>query len=171
MSDVSDLSGLVIRKARPADEAALADLDRRTWAPDNSAVPRPAAGPHFFDRFHLPDHFLVAELTGPEGNRVVGFLRLVQPVLQQSAAHVRQIQGLGVDHAVRGRGVGAALLAEACAEARRQGARKITLRVLSSNTAARRLYERAGFHVEGVLREEFRVEGVYVDDILMARRL
>ncbi|GAB2849786.1 GNAT family N-acetyltransferase [Actinocorallia aurea] len=158
---------MVIRKARPQDERALADLDRRTWAPDNSVVPRPPAGPHFFDRFHLPDHFLVAEREGA----LIGFLRLVQPVLQPTAAHVRQIQGLGVDHAARGQGVGLALLDAACAEARRQGARRLTLRVLSGNTAARRLYERAGFHIEGILREEFLIDGGYVDDVLMARLL
>lgn len=156
---------MVIRGARPQDEQALADLDRSTWAPDNSVVPRPVRGPHFYDRFNLPEHFLVAE----EGGRLLGFVRLVQPVLQPSGAHVRQIQGLGVDHAARRRGVAAALLAEACALARRQGARKVTLRVLSVNTAARRLYEKGGFHVEGVLREEFFIEGRYVDDVLMAR--
>ncbi|WP_246053198.1 GNAT family N-acetyltransferase [Actinocorallia herbida] len=161
------MNDVVIRKARPQDERALADLDRRTWAPDNSVVPRPSAGPHFFDRFNLPDDFLVAERAG----KVVGFLRLVQPIRQPTAAHVRQIQGLGVDHSVRGLGIGRALLEAACAEARRQGARRLTLRVLSVNTSARRLYERTGFHIEGILREEFLIEGAYVDDVLMARVL
>ncbi|MCD0451337.1 GNAT family N-acetyltransferase [Actinocorallia sp. API 0066] len=159
------MSGVVIRKARPQDERVLADLDRRTWSGESSAGPRPGVGPHFFDRFHLPEHFLVAEL----GGRVVGYLRLVQPVLVASAAHVRQIQGLGVDHDVRRTGVGLALVEAACAEARRQGARRVTLRVLSVNTGARRLYAKAGFHIEGILREEFYIDGRYVDDVLMAR--
>jgi RimJ/RimL family protein N-acetyltransferase len=33
------------------------------------------------------------------------------------------------------------------------------------------LYERLGFSREGTLREEFLIDGRYVDDVLMARRL
>jgi RimJ/RimL family protein N-acetyltransferase len=40
--------------------------------------------------------------------------------------------------------------------------------VFSPNEPARRLYESAGFVVEGVLPEEFLLDGRYVDDILMA---
>ena len=40
--------------------------------------------------------------------------------------------------------------------------------MFSPNERARRLYESAGFVVEGVLREEFFLEGRYVDDVLMA---
>ncbi|WP_324612280.1 GNAT family N-acetyltransferase, partial [Streptomyces scabiei] len=56
-------------------------------------------------------------------------------------------------------------------EARRRGARRLTLRVLGHNTAARKLYESEGFVVEGVLPEEFLLDGQYVDDVLMGRRL
>ena len=52
-----------------------------------------------------------------------------------------------------------------------RGARKLTLRVLASNAIARALYESCGFEVEGILREEFLLEGRYVDDVLMARHL
>jgi len=167
MGGVTDV---MIRRAVLADELALADLDWRTWAPDNSVAPRPARGPraagtgHFFDRFHLPEHFLVAETE----HRLVGYLRLVQPVLLPSGAHVRQIQGFAVDQPARGRGVGRALLEASVEETRRQGARRLTLRVLSVNSAARRLYEQTGFVVEGVLHEEFLINGAYVDDVMMA---
>ncbi|MEO3786466.1 GNAT family N-acetyltransferase [Actinocorallia sp. B10E7] len=156
-----------IRRALPRDERAVSELAWLTWAPDNSVIPRPARGGPSYDRFHLPEHFLLAELD----DRVVGYLRLVQPVLQPSGAHVRQIQGLGVDPGARGLGIGRLLLEAAVAEAGRQGARKLTLRVLAGNTPARRLYEQLGFAVEGVLREEFLIEGLPVDDVLMARFL
>ncbi|WP_344245153.1 GNAT family N-acetyltransferase [Actinocorallia libanotica] len=161
---MGEMGEVRIRRALPRDEKALAELDRLTWSPEHSVMPRPAPGGHFYDRFHLPEHFLVAEL----GDRVVGYTRLVQPLLQPSAAHVRQIQGLAVDPAAQGRGVGRLLLEAAVAEARRQGASKLTLRVLSGNTTARRLYERLGFTVEGVLKDEFLIEGRGVDDVLMA---
>jgi RimJ/RimL family protein N-acetyltransferase len=47
----------------------------------------------------------------------------------------------------------------------------VSLRVLATNPRARRVYERAGFSVEGVLREEFVLDGAFVDDVLMARRV
>jgi ribosomal protein S18 acetylase RimI-like enzyme len=71
----------------------------------------------------------------------------------------------------RGLGAGRALLRAAVEEARRQGARRITLRVLGHNTPARRLYESEGFVVEGVQPEEFFLDGAYVDDVLMGRSL
>ena len=43
--------------------------------------------------------------------------------------------------------------------------------MLSTNQAAIRLYERHGFAHEGALLEEFRINGRYVDDIMMAKRL
>ena len=64
-----------------------------------------------------------------------------------------------------------ALLDAAVAEARRRGAQRLTLRVLGPNAGARRLYEAAGFVVEGTLRGEFVLDGGLVDDVLMARSL
>jgi ribosomal protein S18 acetylase RimI-like enzyme len=161
------VSDFRIRPAVRADEVALIELDRRTWAPDNAITPIPEEGSAFFDHWHLPEQFLVAERDG----RLVGFVRVVQPVPVQSGAHVRQIQGLAVDPTERRRGLGRTLLYAALDEARRQGAQRITLRVLSVNTPARRLYESQGFVVEGVLPREFLIDGVYVDDVLMGRPL
>ncbi|MCG3043625.1 GNAT family N-acetyltransferase, partial [Streptomyces sp. S1A] len=79
--------------------------------------------------------------------------------------------GLAVDGAVRGRGVGRALLRAAMAEARRQGASRITLRVLGHNASARALYASEGFAVEGVLPGEFLLESGSADDVLMGRSL
>jgi len=52
-----------------------------------------------------------------------------------------------------------------------RGARKLMLRVLASNATARALYDSCGFEVEGIVREAFLLEGRYVDDVLMARRV
>ncbi len=68
----------------------------------------------------------------------------------------------------RRRGVGRALLDAAVREAEARGARRLTLRVLAPNEPARRLYESAGFVVEGVQSELFLHDGAYVDDVLMA---
>ncbi|MER5436422.1 GNAT family N-acetyltransferase [Streptomyces sp. NPDC002588] len=156
-----------IRTARAADDDALALIDRLTWSHLHAVVPRPAPDARFFDERHLPEHFLVAE----SGARLVGYLRLVPPTPLAANAHVRQIQGLAVSDEARGQGVGRALLRAAVETAREHGARRITLRVLAHNTPARKLYESEGFVVEGVLPEEMLLDGRYVDDILMGRRL
>jgi ribosomal protein S18 acetylase RimI-like enzyme len=71
----------------------------------------------------------------------------------------------------RRRGIAAMLLAAAEQRARDRGLRKLSLRVLSTNQGAISLYERLGFSREGDLREEFLINGSYVDDILMAKHL
>ncbi|MEU4271221.1 GNAT family N-acetyltransferase [Streptomyces sp. NPDC026092] len=158
-----------IRRAVPADEGALGELDRSTWSPLHAVQPAPEP-PYrpFFDERHQPEDYLVAE----DGTKVVvGYLRLVPATPLACNQHVRQIQGLAVADSARGRGVGRALLRAAFAEARRQGARRITLRVLGHNAPARALYEAEGFAVEGVLPGEFFLDGAYVDDVLMGRSL
>ncbi|MCQ9185741.1 GNAT family N-acetyltransferase [Streptomyces sp. IBSBF 2953] len=159
-------SALRIRAALPDDEEALAAVDRVTWSPLHAVMPRPQP-PYdpFFDERHVPGDYLVAALDG----RAVGYLRLVAPTSLACNAHVRQIQGLAVLDEARGRGVARALLRAAVEETRRQGARRLTLRVLGHNAPARGLYESEGFVVEGVLPEEFLLDGKYVDDVFMGR--
>ncbi|MFJ9695084.1 GNAT family N-acetyltransferase [Kitasatospora sp. NPDC101183] len=157
----------MIRPARPEDGRALADLDRAAWSTLSEVSPAPLERESIFDEGHTPDQFLVAELDG----RIVGYVRQVPSTPLACNRHVRQIQGLCVDGSLRGRGVGRLLVEAACEAARAGGARKLTLRVLGWNAPARHLYERCGFTVEGTLAEEFLIDGRYVDDVWMARRL
>ncbi|MEU9448150.1 GNAT family N-acetyltransferase [Streptomyces sp. NPDC048277] len=155
-----------IRTALPDDEEELALLDRVTWSTLHAVTPEPQPPyPPYFDERHTPDQFLVAELD----RRIVGYIRLARPTPVAANAHVLQVQGLAVAEEARGRGVGRILLRAAVEEARRHGARRLTLRVLGHNTPARKLYEAEGFAVEGVLPEEFLLDGRYVDDVLMGR--
>ncbi|MFD6281042.1 GNAT family N-acetyltransferase [Streptomyces sp. NPDC060209] len=162
-----------VRPAVPEDETALGELDRATWSTLHAVQPRPQP-PYepFFDDRHPPGEFLVAEaVTGTGGVSMAGYLRLGRPTPLACNAHVRQIQGLAVADRARRQGVARALLRASYTEARRQGAGRITLRVLGHNTAARALYAAEGFAVEGVLPGEFFLGGRYVDDVLMGRSL
>jgi ribosomal protein S18 acetylase RimI-like enzyme len=153
------------RPARPDDEARLTRIDRATWSPLTSPAPVPGDGWTFFSAGTSPEEVLVAEV----GGAVAGYVKLGHPTPLDASRHVLMINGLAVDPELQGRGVGRALLEAALAEARRRGARKLSLRVLGDNERARALYERAGFEVEGVLRAEFHLDGRDVDDVLMAR--
>jgi ribosomal protein S18 acetylase RimI-like enzyme len=157
---------LTLRTAVPADGRRLVDLDRATWSEDVSPVPLWPEDTDFFAKC-APADVLVAERDG----LAVGYVMLGRPTPAESNRHVLQIAGLAVDPAAHRQGVGRQLIEAAATEATRRGARRLTLRVLGGNAAARALYAACGFVVEGVLREEFRLGGRYVDDVLIARRL
>lgn len=158
---------ITTRAAREGDEAALAKLDERTWTPAVSPAPAPPAGTPFFDGGTRPADVLVAEHDGV----VAGYVRLGEGSGIPAHRHVLVIDGLAVDPDRRRLGIAGRLVEAAVAEAGLRGARKVTLRVLGPNAGARRVYERCGFVVEGVLRGEFRIDGADVDDVLMARSL
>ena len=149
--------------AAPADEEALATLDRAAWTTFSSPGPLDEAEP-FFNERSSPGDVIVAVVDG----EVAGYVRLGKGSRFRSSDHVLTVNGIAVDPAKQGRGVGRALIDGAIVEARRRGARRLTLRVFSPNERARRLYESAGFVVEGVLRDEFFLDGRYVDDVFMA---
>lgn len=153
----------MIRPARPDDHAVLQRIDRMTWTPDVS----PVATAEISGPMERLEDVLVVE----QDAAVVGYVRLTQPGPLPSHAHALLIDGLAVDPVRRGEGLGRALVTAALEEARGRAARKISLRVLAPNAAARRLYESCGFVVEGVLRQEFLLQGSYVDDVLMAHHL
>jgi RimJ/RimL family protein N-acetyltransferase len=152
-----------LRAATAADEAPLARLDRAAWTPFSSPGPLEDGQP-FFDERVTPENVLVALEDGV----VAGYVHLKPASRFASSNHVLTVGGIAVDPARQGRGVGRRLIEAAIEEARRRGARRLTLRVFSPNARARRLYEGSGFVVEGVLRGEFFLSGQYVDDILMA---
>jgi ribosomal protein S18 acetylase RimI-like enzyme len=158
------VAGLSIRPAREEDGDALVEVDRATWSTLTSPGPRPGPDAEFWSARTRPENALVAEREGG----VVGYVKIEHPTELAASDHVWAITGLAVDPHVQGGGAGRALMEAVIDEARRRGGRRLTLRVFAANDRARRLYERLGFEVEGVLRGEFHVGGDYVDDVLMA---
>jgi ribosomal protein S18 acetylase RimI-like enzyme len=156
----------VIRPARASDEDELAAIDAATWTADVTPAPYDPERP-FFDERTRPEDVIVATVDG----RVAGYVKLGRVNELAASEHVRMVSGLAVGRGFQRRGVGRELVHAAIAEARAQGARRLTLRVLGPNEGARRLYEQAGFVVEGVQRGEFLLDGRYVDDVLMALEL
>lgn len=153
-----------IRVAATADGDRLGEIDRLTRSSENSPSPLGETITPFFE--HLaPTDVLVA--TDQDG--ISGYIQFRQPTPLASNAHVWQINGVAVDPRFQGRGLGVALIEAAIREIDSRGGRRITLRVLSTNTTAQRLYVRCGFVVEGVLRSEFILDNREVDDVLMAR--
>ncbi|KND35814.1 GNAT family N-acetyltransferase [Streptomyces anulatus] len=164
-----------VRTAVQADDDRLAELDRSTWSTLHAVLPKPVPpfDPFFGERYPPQDVLVVEADPETEGGaaRIAGYIRLVPPTPLAANAHVRQIRGLAVANWARGAGVGRILVRASLAEARRQGANRITLRVLAHNDPARALYASEGFAVEGVFPGEFFLNGRYVDDVCMGRSL
>lgn len=159
---------LRVRPARTEDDTALLALDADSWSPE-SGFPSQLTDPpatFFSDRAGPADH-LVAELDA----QLVGYVRVTPAYPMPEGAHVLAVHGLAVAPDARGHGVGGALLEATEEHARRRGARKITLNVFATNAPARRLYARHGYVEEALRRNEFRINGRWVDDLGLARRL
>src|SRR4029077_11555317 len=127
-----------VRTARPGDDRALATLDRATWTTLTSPAPPPPEPDWSFlnEKVDIRD-VIVAELDG----EVAGYIRLGRVFPIAASDHVVMVSGVAVAPAFQHRGVGRALLDAGVEEARKRGARRLTLRVLGHNEAAVRLYE------------------------------
>jgi ribosomal-protein-alanine acetyltransferase len=118
-----------LRAFGPEDVAAAADIDRRASASPwtEAQFQRELAGPHSRG-WALVD-----------GGALRGYAFLWM------AADEGQVANLAVTETHRRRGAGARLLACLLDEARRAGARRVTLEVREGNAPARALYEKHGF--------------------------
>jgi len=97
-----------------------------------------------------------------EGHRVAAFCAFW---LVAEQAH---INNLAVLPELRGRGLGAELLAAITDEAAHLGATLLSLEVRQSNVPARRLYERAGFYQDG-LRKNYYTNPIE-DALILSRK-
>jgi L-amino acid N-acyltransferase YncA len=76
-----------------------------------------------------------------------------------------------VERSWRGRGVGRALLAALIEQARALAYHKLVLAAFPFNDQGVRLYERAGFRHVGVYKEQGRLDGRWVDIVVMEKLL
>ena len=147
---------MTLRRATPADAAAVGHIHVESWnvayrgiMPDEVIARTNLAyrTPFWAERIARRDWpVFVLE----EAGEVVGFCHLVPtPDPDDDTTKVGHIPSIHVLPGLRGKGRGRALLDRATAEFRRRGFREVTLWVLEGNTAARRFYEKVGFHADG----------------------
>jgi len=155
---------ICIRPARAKDGASLVAIDDLTWTAAVSPAPPPERPRDFFGWRQLPEDVLGADLDGA----AVGYAVLHNAIPLPSHQPVLELNGLAGHPDAAGWAVcwwrPPSRRPPPAAPARsRCGCWAPTPR-------PRRLYARCGFVEEGVLREEFLLDGRYVDDVLMARR-
>jgi ribosomal protein S18 acetylase RimI-like enzyme len=105
---------------------------------------------------------------GSEGT-IIGHIDL-RAHAERYAAH-RCMLGMGVDRDHRKLGLGSRLIAHAGQWAIDAGFAWIDLQVLSANTPAIQLYQRAGFEQTGEIADMFRIDGLAFSYTSMSKRL
>ena len=167
---------IVIRPATVADAAGLGALHRGIYQEGRWFV---GDGPPTTEtlrgriRALSPTRSLylvaVAETGGLRTSEVQGWLELHR-LTPQKLAHVAVLT-LAVGRPFRRRGLAGALLAHAYLWAREVGVLKVQLSVRAKNAAARSLYEREGFDLEGRERNQVFDDEGFEDNLLMAKFL
>jgi len=109
---------------------------------------------------------LVAECDG----HVVGWASLNVFNARRAYEHVADLS-LYVERDWRGRGVGRQLLETLIGRAIELGYHKLVLAAFPFNEAGMRAYGRAGFREVGIYREQGRLDGRWVDTIVMEKIL
>jgi phosphinothricin acetyltransferase len=110
---------------------------------------------------------LVAE---GDGGGLLGWASLNVFNARRAYAHVADLS-LYVERDARGRGVGRQLLEALVARAIELGYHKLVLAAFPWNEAGMRAYARAGFREVGIYREQGRLDGRWVDTIVMEKIL
>jgi putative acetyltransferase len=165
-------AGVDVRPARPRDRAQVLELLALVAAEGRyirmERVDRDRARHHrrWMRRPWTVDR---ANLVATAEDAVIGHLGVVRE--EPGAGHHVASLGMLVAPAWRGRGVGAALLAEAFRWAAWARVEKITLTVYPDNDRALNLYKRFGFVEEGRLSGQSKKSIGYQDEIFMGRWL
>jgi L-amino acid N-acyltransferase YncA len=109
--------------------------------------------------------------TEPDDGRVIGF-QVLEPFATYTKAfdHVGTL-GTFVDLSHRRRGVAKALFAATLDDARRKGYEKLFTFVRADNPAALQTYLAHGFTVIGTARKHAKIDGRYLDEILIEKFL
>lgn len=165
--DAQPPEGVTIRAASPRDADRFLSLYRDIVAEDRflrieRVLRSTRETKRRFRRSRTPNE---AFLLAAEDDRIVGWISIAR----EPFAVIRHVATFGMAVAAdrRGRGIGAALLAEALRWARDVGVEKVELSVFPQNRAALLLYRRFGFVEEGRLRRHSRKSYGDVDEILM----
>jgi RimJ/RimL family protein N-acetyltransferase len=167
MSEVSSVS-LRPRTSDDLDVLFRIAADLETWEERNPGAPAPLTRERFDARLARavdsdPAEDTVTFVVDVDGT-AVGSASLFE--FDWFARHAEA--GISLVPEARGRGIGTAAITQLVEFGFvRRNLRRIHLQAIASNSGAIRAYEKAGFVVEGRLREHAYVRGAYEDIVLM----
>lgn len=153
-----------VRFSKESDFEQLVDIDNRIWNTATTPAIIQWNSVSEYKQRNPEGSQLVAFVNG----KVAGYLGYHSPTPLDTNQHVLEID-IGVDPHFQGNGVGKSLLLSAEKVFKEKGIKKLSLRVLETNSGAITFYQKCGFLVQGKLINEFFIDGKYVNDILMYR--
>ncbi|MCI6291605.1 MAG: GNAT family N-acetyltransferase [Eubacteriales bacterium] len=109
------------------------------------------------------DFLLAAETE----NRFIGYISAQRGRMNRIAHSAYIVVGILRDY--RGKGIGTEFFKRLNAWAEESKITRLELTVICENEAAKRLYTKSGFAVEGIKRKSVCVDGRYLDEYYMAR--
>lgn len=106
-------------------------------------------------------------LLAEDKENIVGFL-------SAQRGHARKIKHtayivVGIRQAYRNQGIGGQLFSELDKWAKENDVSRLELTVMCPNEAAKHLYEKNGFVVEGIKKKSIFMDGSYIDEYYMAK--
>ena len=108
----------------------------------------------------------IPQFVALNGEGVIGWCD-ISPIKFEGFTHCGRL-GMGVHKGFRRLGIGTRLIEQTISKAKEKGLERIELEVFASNSPAIRLYEKAGFVVEGVKKKGRKLDGEYDDLVEMA---
>lgn len=167
------MTRLAVRDVQPADaQGIVAVLNPIIASRAYTVLDAPVTADferRFIERF--PPRGIWKVAVDPEDGRIVGF-QVLEPFADYTHAfdHVATL-GTYVDLGRQRQGIAKALFAATLAAAREKGYEKIFTFVRADNPAALAAYQAHGFEVVGTARRQARMDGRYIDEILIERML
>jgi L-amino acid N-acyltransferase YncA len=158
----------VIRAARPADAEAIAaihdqGIEERTATFETRPSDATAVSGLIAERALL----LVADCRG----QVVAFAK-ARPYEDRSPYYDGISEAtIFVERQARRRGIGRALLAALAKAARERGQHKLTAKIFAQNDSSIGLFEACDFRIVGTHRRHGRLDGEWVDVVVVERSL
>ena len=153
-----------IRPSQWSDYPDIVAIENQLWNESNTPQVVTYSSPEAYKiQYPVGTHLVAFSLLE---EKAVGFIGFHSPTHLKAHKWTWTID-IGVDPTKQSSGVGKKLVDAVKKEAINQGIHKLSLRVLGTNQRAISFYQKNGFIIEGILKEEFWLNGQFVDDILM----
>ncbi|HEY0222132.1 GNAT family N-acetyltransferase [Lactovum miscens] len=156
---------IIIRQMEPRDFVEVAKIENIGWTSISTPVNIQSSPERYIENLQAGVRYLLA--VEEKSDEIFGVLVLHDRHKIEAGKHVLTFSPLVIESA-RGQGLGTYLVEFVKNYAASEGYSKITIEVLSTDIPAIHLYEKCGFVKEGKQKNEFFIDGKWVDNLWYA---